>query len=99
MRVIKGILQHRLQLLPSRARTFAALVDDQGTTTGSPKQGNYEKVGVLHEQDMLQRELPESPDVGPARCGPRGRQKHNRGGAHPAQKLCCASLAGGESGP
>ncbi|KAL0024130.1 hypothetical protein WJX77_000599 [Trebouxia sp. C0004] len=63
MRVIKGILQHRLQLLPSRARTFAALVDDQGTTTGSPKQGNYEKVGVLHEQDMLQRELPESPDA------------------------------------
>ena len=27
-------------------------------------QGAHEKVGVLHEQDMLQKELPESPDVG-----------------------------------
>jgi len=32
--------------------------------TGAPKQGAYEKVGVLHEQDMLQKELPESADVG-----------------------------------
>ncbi|DBA89670.1 hypothetical protein WJX79_003311 [Trebouxia sp. C0005] len=63
MRLVKGILQHRSQLFTSRARTFAALVDGQGTPTGAPKQGAYEKVGVLHEQDMLQRELPESPDA------------------------------------
>ncbi|KAL0048033.1 hypothetical protein WJX82_006159 [Trebouxia sp. C0006] len=55
-------MQHRSQL-PSRAKTFVALVDSPSKTTGAPKQGAYDKVGVLHEQDVLQKELPESADA------------------------------------
>lgn len=56
-----------MRLFATCARCTSSLPCDSATFACRPsaaKQSTSEKVGVLHEQDLLQKELPESSDVG-----------------------------------